>query len=246
VNTHRLETDTGAGGVTDWRWPLWGTAAGILGAGGHLVTLQAPTQAQLDTGAGVIATLDRGNYHLGIVTGLAGVFCLLVFAAGWRRWAAATAPGSLAGGMVPLALTASAGALILGYGFKGALAVYLQGGSDAGSYPAEYLMTFFMFDDFGAFIGWWGVAMAAAAIAWTALRERRLPVWIGLVSALVVLLPAGIVAATGLPGFPGVVDPFYLVILGPALAFTFRRAASGAARASTSQVSAGMSPLQQV
>lgn len=227
MRTNEQTTDPDAIGEMDWRWPLWGTAAGILGATGHVFSLQNPSQAELDSGAGVIATLERGNYHLGIVAGLAGVFCLLVFAAGWRRWAAAVAPGSLAGGMITLALTASAGAMILAYGFKGALAIYLADGMDEGTFPAGNLLTFFMFDDFSAFIAWWGVAMAAAAVAWIALRERRLPLWIGALSLVSVLVPVAAVGITGLPGVPGLIDPLYLVILGPGLAFSFRRAVGG-------------------
>lgn len=211
----------------DWRWPLWGAAAGVLGAIGHLFSMQNPSDEEYRSGAAVIDALERGPYHVGIVSGLAGVFCLLVFAAGWRRWTAAFAPNSLAAGALHLALTASAGAMMLAYGFKGALAVYLPDGMDEGTYANESLLTFFMFDDFSAFISWWGVAMATGAIAWLALRERRLPLWIGIVATLFALVPVGFVGATGLPGFPGVIDPFGLVIISAGLAFTFWRQAAG-------------------
>jgi len=207
--------------AANWRWPLWGAAAGVLGAIGHLFTMQNPSDEEYRSGAAVIDALERGPYHVGIVSGLAGVFCLLIFAAGWRRWSAAFAPTSLASGALHLALTASAGAMMLAYGFKGALAVYLPNGMDEGTYPNESLLTFFMFDDFGAFISWWGVAIATGAIAWLSLRERRLPLWIGIAAALFALVPVGFVTATGLPGFPGVIDPFGLVIISAGLAFTF-------------------------
>ncbi len=223
--------DTGAASEeqagVDWRWPLWGVAAGVLGAVGHLFSMQDLSEEEYRGGAAVIDALERGPYHVGIVSGLAGVFCLLVFAAGWRRWAAAFAPSSLASGTLHLALTASAGAMMLAYGFKGALAIYLPDGMDEGTYANESLLTFFMFDDFSAFISWWGVAMACGAIAWLALRERRLPVWIGGVAALFAIVPVGFVTATGLPGFPGVIDPFGLVIISAGLAFTFRRQGAG-------------------
>jgi len=244
MNTKHLSSETDTIDTRDWPWPLWGTAAGILGAVGHLFSLQRPSEAEVASGAGVIAALERGPYHVGIVTGLTGVFCLLVFAAGWRRWAAVAAPASLAGGTITLALTASAGAMMLAYGFKGALAIYLTDGMDEGTYPAESLLTFFMIDDFGAFISWWGVAMAAAAIAWMALRERSLPLWIGIVSVLVVLVPVAAVGITGLPGVPGLIEPFYLVILGPALALTFRRAGARVAPDSATSV-AGVRAAQQ-
>lgn len=211
----------------DWRWPLWGVAAGVLGAVGHLFAMQDLSDEEYRSGAAVIDTLERGPYHVGIVSGLVGVFCLLVFAAGMRRWATAVAPNSLAAGALHLALTASAGAMMLAYGFKGALAIYLPDGIDDGTYSNESLLTFFMFDDFSAFIAWWGVAMACGAIAWLALRERRLPLWIGVVAALFVIVPLAAVTATGLPGVPGVVDPFGLVIISAGLAFTFWKQAAG-------------------
>jgi hypothetical protein len=205
-------------------------AAGLLGAVGHLFSMQDLSEEEYRSGAAVIDALERGPYHVGIVSGLAGVFCLLVFAAGWRRWATAVAPNSLAAGALHLALTASAGAMMLAYGFKGALAIYLPDGMDEGTYANESLLTFFMFDDFSAFISWWGVAMACGAIAWLALRERSLPLWIGIVATLFAVVPVGLVTATGLPGFPGVIDPFGLVIISAGLAFTFwRQAASRAA-----------------
>ena len=205
-----------------WRWPLWGVAAGVLGSIGHLLTVADPSDGQRAAGTAVVDALDRTGYHVGVVAGMFAVFCLLVFAAGWRRWASAAAPASLAASVVTQALVASAGAMILGYGFKGGLAVYLEGGIDEGMYPAESLLTLFMFDDFAPFIAWYGVAMAAAAVGWLSLRERRLPLWLGAVSAVFALVPVGVLVATGLPGFPGVVGPLWLILAGGGLALALR------------------------
>ena len=79
-----------------------------------------------------------------------------------------------------------------------------------------------MFLDFGPYIAWWGGAMAAAAMAWVSLRDGLLPRWIGAVSALFALVPIGVLVATGLPGFPGVVDPLWLVIVSLGVAFSRR------------------------
>lgn len=70
---------------------------------------------------------------------------------------------------------ASAGAMILGDGFKGSPATYLPGAPEANSYPPENLVSVFMFDDSGPCSAWEGAAMAAIAIAWLALREGLLP-----------------------------------------------------------------------
>jgi hypothetical protein len=222
METAKVRDPIGAGG---WTWPLWGAAAGLLGGVGHLFTAPNLSDEEYASGAGVIDALDRTSFHIGVVAGMLAVFCLLVFAAGWRRWAAAAATTSLAAGVVTLALVASAGAMILGYGMKGSLAVYLPGGIDEGSFPAEGLYATFMFIDLGPFMAWWGVAMAAAAVGWLSLREHVLPLWIGVLSALFVLIPLGVLIATGLPGFPGVVDPLWLIITSVDLAVMLRRSA---------------------
>ncbi len=211
---------------SNWFWPLFGTAAGVLGAIGHLFTDQKLTDEERASGAAVIDALNRADFHIGVVAGLAAVVSLLIFTAGWRRWIAGYAPDSIAGEMISLALVASAGAMLLGYGFKGSLAVYLPGGMDGGSYPDENLLSVFMFNDFAPYIAWYGVAMAALGVAWFSLYQHRLPIWFGIVSAIFAVVPIGFLVATGLPGFPGVVDPFWMVIFGIGLAVRLRRSAS--------------------
>ena len=207
-------------------WALWGVAAGVLGIVATLLT--DPSQGGVDEeavrrGAELIDQLDRTPYHIGVVAGFFTVLCLLVTAAGWQRWAAGVAPQSLAARVMWLALTASAGAMMLGYGFKGSLAVYLNGGMDEGSHAREGLYAVYMFLDFGPYVAWWGAAVAAAAMAWLSLRERYLPRWIGAVSGLFALVPAAFLVATGLPGFPGVIDQAWLVIVSLGVFFSRAR-----------------------
>ena len=213
-------------------WPFWGAAAGVLGAVGHLLTMPTLSEAEYLQGPAYMEQLDRGGFHVGIVAGMAAVFCLLFFAAGWRRLLhqgeQGGGGGSLAAAVVPLALTASAGAMLLGYGFKGSLAIYLPGGSDAGTMPYDGLYSLFMFNDLGPYMAWWGVAMAGIAIAWLALRERALPLWFGVVSVLFALPPIGMLLVTGLPGFPGVVHPLWLLITGVGMGILGLRARNGA------------------
>jgi hypothetical protein len=213
----------GTRGSSRWLWPLWGVAAGAFGMVGTLLTDSNPTGDKKMSAEEVVAALDRDMMHIGIVAGLIAVFCLLVFAAGWRRWANEVADSSLAASVISMAITAGAGALLLGYGFKGALAVYLPGGMDEEMHTVQGLYSLFMFIDFGPYIGWWGIAMAAIAVAWLALAERKLPIWTGLIGAFFALVPIGFVVVTGLPGFPGVIDPLWLIVTGIGLAVTFRR-----------------------
>ena len=195
------------------RWALWGVAAGVAGMAGLMADgSMSLSEADYLKGSDLVDVLDRGPYHAGIVLGLVAALALLVLAAGWRRWAEEHAGRSLAARVVPQALTASAAAMFLGYGFKGSFAVYLDGGIDAGTMTDDGLYSVFMFLDFAPFIAWWGVAMALGAIAWLGFRERRVGKGVAAVAALFFAFPAAIVLATGLPGIPGVVCPLGLVI----------------------------------
>ena len=131
-----------------WTWPLWATIAGVFGVVATLISEQTIDEDVRGSGAAVIAELNHVNFHVGIITGLIATFAILAFAAGWHRWSEYVCKESLAARLVTLALTASAGAMIIGYGFKGSLAVYLDGGMDEGSYPAENLLVIFMINDF--------------------------------------------------------------------------------------------------
>jgi hypothetical protein len=195
------------------RWALWGAATGVVGFLGLMFDGSTSLQEKdYLRGADLIQELDRAPYHVGIVLGLVAALTLLVTAAGWRRWAEERAGRSLAARVVPQAFTASAAAMLLGYGFKGSLAIYLHGGIDAGTMTDQGLYSVFMFLDFAPFIAWWGVAMGLGAIAWLGLKERLVGRGAATVAALFFALPAGVVIATALPGIPGVVCPLGLVV----------------------------------
>jgi hypothetical protein len=195
----RYRTQDTVGTVQRSTWALWGVPAAILGFASNLITADYGDQDAI-TGAQIIQQLDRASYHAGIILGISATLCLLITAAGWQRWAAQRRIESLAARLVPLAFTASAGVMMLGYGFMGSLAIYLPGGMDEEFHAAEGLYAVFMFLDFASFIAWWGVAFAAIGVAWLSLRERSLPVWIGAISVLFAVIPIGFMSVTGLPG----------------------------------------------
>ncbi len=42
-----------------WSWPLWGVGAGILGAIGHLFTMETPGNEETTAGSAFIADLNH-------------------------------------------------------------------------------------------------------------------------------------------------------------------------------------------
>lgn len=201
------------------RWALWATAAGVLGVVANMGTQPDVTQPQREAGfEAIFGELSRGGYHVAAVAGYLAVACLLLFAAGFQRWAARQASDSLALRTVPLALVASAGALIASYGVKGQLAGYLEGGFNEVSYPDREVYVYYLLDDLAGWFSWWGVAVAAACLAWLSFRERLVVRWVGALAALAALGPLGFLVAFGFTGYSGVVAPVFLVLAGIGMA----------------------------
>lgn len=197
------------------RWPLWGVAAGLAGFAATLgfdLHTQFDEPQATDYSMAIVHEVNQRSAHLSAVSGYLAVALLLVIAAAWRMRLERRLPGNIAASVVPLAFTASAGALMLGYGWKGAMAIYHPDGNEPNTFDDMGLYVYYVLNDFGSFIGWLGVTVAAGAIAWLSLKDRVLPLWIGIWSCLPVLAVVIAVSATGLPGFPGVVSPVWMVV----------------------------------
>ena len=208
--THPVAADTAERRGSRSRWPLTGVAAGVLGFLGTMIFDLHPSDT---AGIDIVDQVSQTKAHLSIVCGYLAVVALLVLAAQWRRFVEPRVTGSTAARVVSGGLTAAAGALALGYGWKGAMAVYLPGGMDASrGFDKTGLYVMYVLNDFGSFIGWLGVTVAAGAIAYMAFRERTISRWIGAVSVLPCLAVVAFTGLTGLPGFPGVVTPLWMVI----------------------------------
>jgi hypothetical protein len=200
-------------------WALWGTAAGVCGLIANMLASPWVTEEQREGGFDVVyGELTRGVFHVGAVAGFAAVACLVLFAAGFARWGSRQASDSLALRAVPFALVASAGALIASYGVKGQLASYLEGGFNEATYPDSELYVYYLLDDLAGYFSWWGVAVAAACIAWLSFRERLVVRWVGALAVLAVAVPIGFLLAFGFTGFAGVITPVFLVPAGIGLA----------------------------
>jgi hypothetical protein len=215
LGTDRLESSKRS------RWSLIGTAAGIAG---FVATLITDIHVDIGTGqasADVIGEMSRTKAHASLVVGYLTVVLLVVLAATWRRHVEARVASSTAARVVSNGLLLSAAVLTLGYGWKGAMAVYLPGGLNGktGGFDRDGLYIMYVMNDFASYIGWLGVTIALGAIAWMAFRDRTVSRWIGVVCLVPVLAVTAFAFATGLPGFPGVVSPPFMAIAFAGLAF---------------------------
>jgi hypothetical protein len=175
----------------------------LAGIGGLIAT--ALTDVHVDTGdlpnsQALVNQISQGKAHISVVVGYITVALLLLTAASWRGTIERREPQSTAARLVSIGLIAAAGTLSLGYGWRGALAIYLPDGNEPNTFDEAGLYVYYMLNDFGAYIGWLPVVVAAGAVAWMGLKDRSLPIWIGAFSILPVL---GVVLATGLTGLPG-------------------------------------------
>ena len=195
-------------------WPLAGSVAGISGFVATILTdIHVPTdERDAVTGMDVVAQIDQQKAHFSIIAGFIAVALLIAFAAQWRGTVERRFPNSNAARIVTQGITAAAGALTLGYGWKGATAIYHADGMDHGTYDEMGLYIYYILNDFGSYIGWFGVTVAAGAVVWMSLRERIVPLWIGIFSCIPVLAVLGFTGLTGLPGFPGVVSPIWMAV----------------------------------
>lgn len=186
-------------------WPLWATLGGALGIVSTIVSdARAGDTSDMDYTVTVkdMAALDHVPFRIGGLTGYVCVAVLLIFAAIWHRRVAQRFSWSLGAPIVTFGLIASAAALTLAYGWKGALGNYLHGASEAGVYDDEGLYTYYVMNDFSPYIAWLPILVAAGGLAWMAFREGLVSKGLGACSALLVVLTVGAVAITGVPGLP--------------------------------------------
>lgn len=204
-------------------WPLWASLAGAFGFAGTIifdVRPAAETDAWLAGEDYSVTSADMLGLEVvagrfGWTVGLLAVALLLVFAAAWWKHTQRFTD-SIAARIVPLSVTATAAAGLFGYGWKGALANYL--GPEAGLYDEHGLFIYYMLTDFGAYLPWFGVLVAALAVTWMAFAERLVSRVLGAISAVFAVGLLALTLISGVPGIPGTLIQLWLVIAGVWLA----------------------------
>jgi hypothetical protein len=221
TQTHPLTTDSHEATGRRSRWPLYGAAAGLLG---FVATMPLDGRDGVATDNvklthDLFVDLNPAVYRASMIVGYIAVVLLLVTAANWRRRVEHRLPGSTAAHLVPLGLVASAAGLTYGYAWKGALGNYIPGGMEDDYFDDQGLAVYFMLNDFGSFIGWLGVVVAAGAIAYMGLKERTVSRWIGVISVIPVLQTTLMVAGLGVPGVQGLLAGIWLFVASLGLTF---------------------------
>lgn len=195
-------------------WPLWATGCGLLGL---IATVLTDTRAgdgpSATVGVADMVTLDHELFRVGGFVGYLCVAALLVCAAGWQRRVSHTFVWSLGARVVTFGLVASAAALSLAYGWKGALGNYLHGAVEEDYYDDSGLYVYYVMNDFSPYVGWLPVTVALGALAWMAFAEGLVSRPLGAVAGLLTALITAAVAVTGVPGLP-FVSMIGLVVVG--------------------------------
>ena len=218
TDTHFTATDTRPA-TSRPRWPLYAAAAGAFGLVATIVLDGRTGGDNIEMSEKLFTDLSPLPYRLSMLFGFAAVVALLLLAASWRRHVEPRLATSTAAHLVPMGLLASAAGLTYGYGWKGALGLYMPGGLEEGSYDTQGLYVYYLLNDFGSFIGWLGVVVAAGAVAWMGLRERTVSRWVGVVSVIPVLQTTLMLVGLGVPGVQGLLAPIWLVVVGLGLTF---------------------------
>ena len=188
-------------------WPLWGTAAGLLG----LVALFSETRADpngskdVTVTAEMAAALSHDSFRLAGVVGYLAALCLLVLAAVWHQRVARHFQASTGAHLVTYSVIASAALVTLSFGWRGALGNYLPGGAEHGTYDDQGLYIYYVMNDFSPYIAFVPLLGACYGLAWMAFGDRLVSRVLGAFAGGFATVLLAAVVITGVPGVPAMV-----------------------------------------
>ncbi len=185
-------------------WPVWGIAAVLLVMSRVFVTTPSLTSEQQATVPGALVDTIAGkqlDLYLGNGLSWLGIACLVVFVAGlYRRLSTSEPAGSLIPVVVLSGGTATAGGLLLAYGFLALLAGVA--GEDLAPTTVAAIYTI---GDSLAYMAWTSMGIVTAGVAIAGIRHRSLPRWLGYVSGIFTLLFVALSFFPFLSWFPALI-----------------------------------------
>lgn len=196
-------------------WPLLITACGVIGVAalfGESRPDATGTDFDYPVTADDAAALDHLPFRISGVLGYLLVLLMLVTAAVWRHRVERRFDGSIGATMVSLGVIASAALVALSYGWRGAIGNYFPGGGEDDTYDTEALYTYYIMNDFSAYIAFVPLLVSAFGLTWMAFHERLVSRVLGAAAGVLAAALLLAVVATGVPGLPA------MILLGLAVA----------------------------
>lgn len=193
--------------------PWSGVAAGITGAVATMMSSAAvDTSAREDDPAGAVIDAFEGlatTLKASAALGFLAIALLVVFVADLRRrLAAQERAGSIAPAVAWAGGLLTGGALAVSFAFAAMSSLLVDEG-----YRDTTLEVFSVITDNLAFAAWTPLGLTMAAIAVGALRNGSAPRWLGLVSALIVVVFVAALAV-GLPFASWALGCVWLIVTG--------------------------------
>ncbi len=188
-------------------WAWWGVPAALAGLAGNFIA--AHDKLSNADAAEAVSSVSRTSYHVSTVLGLTSFICLILVAAGWRRWAS---DRGLVEQSISTGIVISATLVLFATGLRGALAEYLPGGINEDNFNDAGLYGLFIVHDTAPWTAWWGILFMAAAVGFISLAGQSFPRWLGVLSILALAMPTAVMAGSGALAAAGFVGPIWLAI----------------------------------
>lgn len=188
-------------------WPLLMTLCGLLALVVQFCESRPDGTGDFDYPVtsedvmGLDHTLFRISGALGYVLALLLLFCAVV----WKHRVERRFPDSRGATLVTYGVLACSALVALAYGWRASLGNYLPSGSEGDLYDAEGVFTYYVMNDFSAYIAFVPLLAAAYGIGWMAFGDGIVSRGLGAGAVLFASALLIVTFVTGVPGIPAMI-----------------------------------------